>query len=320
MKWRRSNILIAFIMGVLSANSIGLVFAGTGPAVSAVDASHTPKPSIGIGYEVVAGNVSVVKGLDGFAGGNVAVSSGADGLLIVDDMLQGFERKLEHIFSGLKKCAECGDLKYLINTHWHSDHTGTNEYFGGKAVVIAHETVRSLMAVEQHMKSFNKVVPATKHSGLPDITFTTKSSVYFNGEEIELIHFPKSHTSGDIVVYFKQSKVLHLGDLYFNGMFPFIDLEHGGNVKGMISSIEAVLKHYPADIKIIPGHGAVTDMMELQSFLQMLKETTKTVEESKMAGMSLQSVQKQGLNQRWASWEWDFISTETWIKLVYNSL
>ena len=141
-----------------------------------------------------------------------------------------------------------------------------------------------------------------------------------DGEEIELTHFPKSHTSGDIVAYFKQSKVLHLGDLYFNGMFPFIDLEHGGNVKGMISSVEAVLEHYPADTKIIPGHGAVTDMMELRSFLQMLKETTEAVEKSKKAGMSLQSVQKQGLNERWASWAWSFISTETWIALVYNSL
>ncbi len=320
MKPRKSSVLIILIMGVLFANSLGSVFAGAGSGASATGETKTSKQPITIGYEVVAGNVLVVKGLDGFAGGNVAVLPGADGLLIVDDMLHGFERKLEQVFSAVKRCDDCGDLKYIINTHWHSDHTGTNEYFGGKAVVVAHEAVRFLLADKQEIKSLEKVVPATKPTGLPDITFTTKSSVYFNGEEIELTHFPKSHTSGDIAVYFKEANVLHLGDLYFSGMFPFIDLEHGGNVQGMINSIEAVLEQYPADTKIIPGHGVVTGMTELRVFLQMLQETTKTVEKSKKAGMSLKSVQKQGLNKRWASWAWDFISTDTWIALVYNSL
>ena len=279
-----------------------------------------PGPSVTIENKAVSGNVSVVMGVNGFAGGNVGVSSGPDGLLIVDSMLAGFQHKLENVLSVLKTCADCGDLKYLINTHWHSDHTGTNEHFGGAPVLIAHETVRPLLATEQKIKAFDMVVPATKPAGLPDITFAKKSSVYFNGEEVELRHFPKSHTSGDIVAYFKQSKVLHLGDLYFNGMFPFIDLEHGGNVKGMISSIEAVIEQYPADTKIIPGHGAVSDMKALRFFLQMLKETTKAVEASKNSGMSLQATKKLGLDKQWKSWEWQFINTDTWIALIYNSL
>jgi len=318
MKLRKINIRIVFLIGLFSINSVGLVFAGAAPATA--DHTHEQKPSIALGHEIVAGNVSVVMGMNGFAGGNVAVLSGLDGLLIVDDMLPGFQHKLENVLNVLKKCEDCGDLKYLINTHWHFDHTGTNEHFGSEAIIIAHETVRSLLEIEQKIKALDMVVPATKPAGLPDITFTKKSSIYFNDEEIELRHFPKSHTSGDIVAYFKQSKVLHLGDLYFNGMFPFVDLEHGGNVKGMINSIEFVLEHYPSDTKIIPGHGAVTDMVKLQSFLQMLKETTKEVKQSKKTGMSLPSIQKQGLNERWSSWSWEFISTKTWIAQVFNSL
>lgn len=316
MKLKKINIFIVFVIGILSVNSIGLTFAGA----STSDHKHAQKPSIALGHEVVGGNVSVVMGVDGFAGGNVAVLSGSDGLLIVDDLLPGFQHKLENVLSTLKKCADCGDLKYVINTHWHFDHTGTNEHFGSDATLIAHETVRSLLAVEQKLKAFDMVIPATKPAGLPDITFVNKSSIYFNGEEIELTHFPKSHTSGDIVAYFKQSKVIHLGDLYFNGMFPFIDLEHGGNVKGLINSIESIVEYYPADTKVIPGHGAVTDMLKLHSYLEMLKETTKKVETSKKAGMSLQSIQKQGLDERWASWSWEFVNTETWITLVFNSL
>lgn len=317
VKSRKNNLIQAFAVGALFANSMGIAFAGTS---ADHEHTHTSEPSITIGHKVVNGNVSVIMGLDGFAGGNVGVSSGPDGLLIVDDMLPGFEHKLEDVLDTLKTCQDCGDLKYLINTHWHFDHAGNNEHFGDDTVLIAHESARALMAVEQNIKALNMAVPATKKGGLPDFTFVKKSSVHFNGEEIELMHFPNSHTSGDIAAYFKQSKVLHLGDLFFNGMFPFIDLEHGGNVKGMIKSIKTVLESYPADIKIIPGHGAVTDMKQLRSFLQMLEETTKVVQKAKNAGINLQAIQKQGLNERWDSWAWPFISTETWIAQVYKSL
>lgn len=324
MKLTANNVLIAFIIGLLLISNMGLVFAGTGsapdPLTIDTDHTHAQKKSVTIGHKMVGGNISVVMGLDGFAGGNVAVSSGLDGLLIVYDILQGFEHKLENILSALKKCEDCGNLKYLINTHGHFDHTGTNEYFGSNTVLIAHEAVPSLLAAEQELKAFNMVIPATRPVGLPDITFTNKSYIYFNGEEIELTHYPNSHTSGDIIVYFKQSGVLHLGDLFFNGMFPFIDLEHGGNIKGMISSTEKILEHYPADTKIIPGHGAVANMIDLRLYLQMLKETSREVEKSKKAGMSLESIQNQGLDKRWSSWSWKFVSTETWIALIYNSL
>lgn len=289
-------------------------------APSAHDHTHVPGPNVAIGAQAVSGNVSVVMGLNGFAGGNVGVSSGPDGLLVIDDLVPGFQHKLADVLSTMKTCADCGDLKYLINTHWHFDHTGNNEHFGAAPVVIAHDTVRPLLAAPQELKMFKMKFPAKSAAGLPDVSFATEATVHFNGEKIALTHFPKSHTSGDIAVYFTQSKVLHLGDLYFNGMFPVIDLEHGGNVKGMITSVQAVLKNYPADTKVIPGHGAVTDMKEVRTYLEMLTATTKTVEQAKKAGKSLEAAQKQGLDKRWASWAWNFVPQEVWIAMIYNSL
>lgn len=316
LKHKKPNFFLTIIATTLLLSST-LAFAGASHADS-----HTSeaKGDIKIGHQKVSKNISVVMGLNGFAGGNVAVLFSKEGLLVVDDMLPGFHHKLQKVLNTISECESCAKVKYLINTHWHFDHTGTNEYFGGEAVVISHKNVRELLKNKQTLKAFNIVVPATKSAGLPDITFTTSSAVHFNGEEIELIHFPKSHTSGDIVVYFKSSNVLHLGDLYFNGMFPFVDLEFGGNVKGMIKSVEAILKTYPSDTIIIPGHGKVSNMSELATFLTMLKETTKEVQSYKQNGMSLESIQEKGLNKRWDSWVWDFINTKTWISLVYNSL
>jgi len=311
-----------FVLTLCSAVAFSTVATGSfaGAGSGGHDHTHVPGPSVAIGAVEVGGNVSVVMGLDGFAGGNVGVLSGPDGLLIVDDMLAGFEHKLENVLSTLKTCADCGTLKYLINTHWHFDHTGNNDHFGGGAVLVTHDTVRPLFQKEHNIEAINLIVPEKTRDGLPDITFAQNASIYFNDEEIELTHFPKSHTSGDVVVFFKGSNVIHMGDLYFNGMFPFIDLDSGGNVKGMIRSAEAALKRYPADAKVIPGHGPVSDMKGLRSYLDMLKQTTEVVEAAKKAGKSLEETQKQGLDERWASWAWSFVSTETWIALIYNSL
>jgi len=314
-----TRIALALCSGLVLSTVAMPALAGSESAPSNHGHSHTPGPSVAIGTVAVNGAVSAVMGLDGFAGGNVGVSSGPDGLLVIDDMLPGFQSKLEGVLGQLKTCMDCGDLKYLINTHWHFDHAGNNDYFGGAPVLIAHESVRPLLASPQDMKAFNMVVPAKTRAGLPDMTFAKRASVYFNGEEVTLTHFPKSHTSGDIIVHFTKSNVVHMGDLYFNGMFPFVDLDHGGSVQGLIKSIEAAVKRYPADAHVIPGHGPLSGMEGVKAFLEMLKSTTRTVEKAKAAGMSLEQVQKQGLDERWTSWAWEFISTDTWIALIYKS-
>ncbi|MBL4613705.1 MAG: MBL fold metallo-hydrolase [Magnetovibrio sp.] len=310
-------IVMALTSVTLLGASVGVALAGAG---AKLDHTHVPGPSVSVGAEKVGGSVSVVMGLDGFAGGNVGVSTGPDGMLVIDDMMPGFQHKLEDVLRTLKTCAACGDLKYLINTHWHFDHAGNNEHFGAKAVLITHETVRPLFQKQHEYPEMKMVVAKKTRAGMPDITFAQKASIYFNGEEIELTHFPKSHTSGDVAAHFKASNVVHLGDLYFNQMFPFVDLDNGGNVMGLISSIERILDIYPVDVKVIPGHGPVSDMAQVKAYLAMLKETSGVVKATKQAGKTLEQIQAQGLDEKWKSWTWSFISTDTWIAQIYNSL
>ncbi|MCW8914422.1 MAG: MBL fold metallo-hydrolase [Magnetovibrio sp.] len=314
---RTTSFFVSLATAAFFCSASTVAQAGAGHAA---DHSHVPGPSVKVGASEVNGNVSVVMGLDGFAGGNVGVLTGPDGLLIVDNFMPGFQHKLEHALNTLKTCSDCGDLKYLINTHWHFDHSGNNDHFGDNAVLITHETVRPLYQKQHDYPEMKMVVPKKTRAGMPDITIAQKATIYFNGEEIELMHYPKSHTSGDVAVYFKGSNVVHLGDLYFNGTFPYVDLDNGGNVLGMTATIEAALEHYPADAKVIPGHGPVSGMVELKAYLDMLKETTEIVRDAKNAGMSLEEVQKKGLDERWSSWSWVFISTDAWIAQVYNSL
>lgn len=294
--------------------------AGAGPAPNDHSHTHAPEPMVEVGLTKLSDNVSVIMGTTGFAGGNVGVSSGPDGVLIVDDLLPGFEKRLEAALAGIPDCEDCTQPKYLINTHWHFDHVGTNDHFGGPAVLIAHENVRPLLATAQEFKSMGMKFEPKTEAGLPEVTFAQKASVHFNGEEIELAHFPASHTTGDIVAYFKSSNVLHTGDLFFNGMFPFVDFEHGGSIKGMIKSVEMLLVKYPDDVTIIPGHGDIANKAELRTFLSMLKETTSVVEAAKAKGLSLAEIQKAGLDEKWSSWSWGFVSVEGWIAMVYNSL
>jgi len=294
-----------------------LILAGFG-AINAARAK-SDKPEITIGVVPVAGPITMLIGVGGFSGGNVGVSAGPDGLLIIDDKLKPFSKKLEARLDALKTCSECGDLKFLINTHWHGDHTGGNAYFGGQAVIVAHDNVRKLMAAPQEIKIFKMKMPAAPDQALPVITYRNSVSVHFNGEEIRIIHFPNGHTDGDSVIHFTKSNVLHLGDQFFNGLFPFIDVEHGGNVVTMTRNVGEMIDMFPADAKIIPGHGPLGDVNDLKTMLAMMKATTKIVQDRMKAGKSLKEIQAAGLPEKWKSWSWR-ISTETWIAVIYNSL
>ena len=265
----------------------------------------------------VAGNVSVLMGVGGFSGGNVGVSAGEDGLLIIDDKLAPMSEKLEAKLAAMNK----GDVKFLINTHWHFDHTGANGVFGSKkAIIVAHENVRKLLESPQELKAFNMKLPASPKEALPTITFKQSTSLHFNGEEIQVIHMPNGHTDGDSVIYFTNSNVLHMGDHFFNHLFPFIDLEHGGSVKGMARNVAQAIDRFPADAKVIPGHGALGSMEDLKAFHEMLVATTKIVEDHMKAGKSLEQIQVEGLPKKWDSWQWEFFDTKGWIGIVHTSL
>jgi glyoxylase-like metal-dependent hydrolase (beta-lactamase superfamily II) len=260
----------------------------------------------------VAGNVYMLEG----AGGNIGVSVGPDGILIVDDQFAPLADKIKAV---LKTLGE-GKLKFVLNTHYHGDHTGGNVVFGPDAPIIAQTNVRKRLSEEQKSKFFNRTTPPSPREALPVITFDQAVSVFFNGDEIKVIHFPHGHTDGDSVIFFTGSNVVHMGDDFFAGKFPVVDLEAGGDVEGMTKNVGDILSKLPADVKIIPGHGPLSDVAGLKAFHRMLVETTDIVRKRMATGKTLDQIKAEGLPEEWKSWGSGFIKTEVWITLVYNSL
>ena len=249
----------------------------------------------------VAGNIYV---LDSDAGGNIGLSIGDDGVLMIDDQ---FLPLAEKIRAATRKLTE-GKLKFLINTHHHGDHTNGNPAFGKDAPIVAHSNVRK------------RLVGQLSGPALPVITFNDSLTIHFNGEEIEVFHLSRGHTDGDSIIYFKGSNVVHMGDQFFAGRFPYVDLNSGGNPEGYMKNVVQVIDRLPADVKVIPGHGPVSTLADLKQFEGMLGETISHIRELKKSGKTLAQAKQAGLPAKWDSWSGGFISTEYWIEIVYNSL
>jgi glyoxylase-like metal-dependent hydrolase (beta-lactamase superfamily II) len=240
------------------------------------------------------------------AGGNIGVSAGADGLLIVDDQ---FAPLAERIAAALKEINP-GPLKFVLNTHFHGDHTGGNAHFGREAPIIAHENVRKRLGGK----------PGESKPGLPVVTFEEGLSIHFNGEEIKVVHLPLGHTDSDSIIKFTGANVIHFGDSFFSGRFPNIDLNGGGDVRGYIHNVEEALKWVPADAKLIPGHGPLSTIKELKEFHEMLVETSGIVDKAIAAGKSLEQVKADGLPDKWKSWGVPTLNTDRWLEILYKGL
>jgi len=260
----------------------------------------------------VAGNVYMLEG----SGGNIGVSVGDDGLLIVDDQFAPLADKIKAALKGIadKK------LHFILNTHWHGDHTGGNVAFGPEATIIAHDNVRKRLATEQKSAVFNRTTPPSPKEALPVITFDHTLTVHFNGEEIRAIHFPQGHTDGDSVVFFTSSNVVHLGDDFFAGRFPFVDLESGGSVEGLVRNIGEIITKIPEGAKLIPGHGPISTLDDLKSYHRMLQQTTEIVRQKIAAGKTLEQIKSEGLPEEWKPWGEGFIKTDRWVETIYRSL
>lgn len=260
----------------------------------------------------VAGNVYMLEG----AGGNIGVSVGADGILIVDDQFAPLADKIKASLQSLNP----GKLRFVLNTHFHGDHTGGNAAFGREGTIIAHDNVRKRLSTDQYSTIFKRTTPASPKEALPVITFNQSLTVHFNGEEIRAIHFPQGHTDGDSVIFFTTSNVVHLGDDFFAGRFPFVDLDSGGNVEGLTKNIGELITKIPATAKLIPGHGPISTLEDLKTYHRMLVETTEIVRKKIAAKKSLEEIKKEGLPAEWDSWGTGFIKTDLWIELVHRSL
>ena len=257
----------------------------------------------------VKGNIYMLNG----TGGNVGVSLGEDGVLIVDDK---FAPLAEKIRAALKSVGG-GDLKFILNTHWHGDHTGGNVVFGPEAPIIAHTNVRKRLTGEL-AAAVRNAQPAPKDAW-PVVTFDESLSVHFNGEEIKATHLPRGHTDGDSVIFFTQSNVVHMGDHFFAGRFPFVDLGSGGDVEGLKNNIGSIISKLPADMTIIPGHGPISKLDDLKTYHRMLVETTERVQAAMRAGKSLAQIKAEGPADEWKDWGAGFINADRWIETIHRS-
>ena len=248
----------------------------------------------------VSGSISMLIG----SGGNIGVSAGNDGILIIDDQYAPLATKIKAALAALGSDTP----KFLLNTHFHGDHTGSNADFGAASIIVAHENVRSRLVAEDS--------PAL---ALPVVTFDDNVTLHFNGEDITLIHMPNGHTDTDSVVMFEGSNVVHMGDHFFNGAFPFIDLANGGTVQGYLRNLEKALSWIADDTAVIPGHGPLGDKDALLSFYNVVKDTSIAIRVKKSQRMSKEEIVAAGLGDEYASWGQGFINEQRWIETVFDS-
>ncbi|GAA6206247.1 MULTISPECIES: MBL fold metallo-hydrolase [Thalassotalea] len=249
-----------------------------------------------------AGDVYMLTG----AGGNIGVLATEKGLLLVDDQFQPLAEKIESAMQSIKN----NQLRYVVNTHYHGDHTGSNSYFSHKAPIFAHENVRHRLTDKENHDV----------NSLPVVTYKDGLNIYLANENIQLTHLPSGHTDGDTIVYFKEANVIHTGDLFFEIGFPYIDLDSGGSVKGYLANVKKIIEQLPDDVVVIPGHGKLTNKAEFNAFAQMIDFSIKRVEKALSEGKSEEDILQMGIGEKYKSKSWSFISEEKWLKTLVKDL
>ncbi len=252
------------------------------------------------------------------SGGNIGVLVGDDGLLVVDDQ---YAPLAERIKSALKALSD-EPVRYMLNTHWHFDHTGGNEAFGESgAVIVAHDNVRKRMGRDEFMKLLKQDIPASPEIALPAITFSRNMTFHFGGQTVAVYHAPRAHTDGDAFVHFADANVIHAGDVFWNGTYPFIDTGSGGGLEGTIDATKRMLALANDDTKIIPGHGPLGSKQDLQVYLEMLETTHERLTKYLDQQMSLnQVVFKRPLKDLDEKWGKGFIDPERFVRILYTDM
>ena len=286
---------------------LAVLLIGAAPAAAQQDMSK-----VEIKVERLAPGVAVLFG----AGGNIGLSFGADGNVLIDDQFAPLTAK---ILAAVRSIGP-GPVKFVVNTHWHGDHSGGNENLGkAGAVIVAHDNVRRRMSVDQFSKRFGKTAAAPK-AALPVVTFGQGVTLNFNGDEVQIVHVPGAHTDGDSLVYWKKAKVLHMGDTFFHKIsLPFIDLESGGSIDGAIAAVSAGLALAVPDAKIIPGHGPMATRGDLEAYRAMLVDVRGKVAAAKAAGKSLAQIKAANPAKRYEV-AGGFILADAFVETVYASI
>ena len=251
-------------------------------------------------------------------GGNIGLSIGADGAFIIDDQFAPLSDKIQAAIAKLTD----KPVRFVVNSHWHGDHAGGNEPFGkAGAIIVAHENVRERLVAGRPAAGEQAAIPPAPAAALPVVTFADGVAFYWNGQTIEVSHVAPSHTDGDSIIFFKQANVVHTGDSYINGGYPFVDAASGGKIGGFISNTEKLLAMIDDNTKIIPGHGPVSSKADVVKFLEVLKLSHQRIGDLKKQGKSLQQVQAaKPMAEYDAQWGAGFMSPDRWIEGVYNTL
>ena len=263
----------------------------------------------------VSGNVYMLEG----SGGNIAASVGDDGIAIVDDQFAPLADKIRAALKGITD----KPLRFIINTHYHFDHTGGNLPLHD-ATIIAQDNVRKRLAQANVVGNGGTAMkmdqPANPQEALPVITFGHDVTLHVNGEDIRALHAPSGHTDGDSIVFFPKSNVVHFGDDFVRYGFPFIDINGGGSSKGMIAALENAMTQLPKDVKVIPGHGQLSNLDDVRAYVTMLQETRSAVEKGVKAGKTLEQLKQEKVLEPWAKWSGQMISTDLFVETLYNEL
>jgi glyoxylase-like metal-dependent hydrolase (beta-lactamase superfamily II) len=282
------------------------VFTVLAAALSAPVMAQTDFEKVDIVTTKVAGTVYMLTG----AGGNIGVSAGEDGIVIIDDQFAPLAPKIKAALASITD----KPIRFVVNTHYHGDHTGGNEVFGREGPIIAHENVRKRLAAGSGQ------TPPAQKGALPVVTFNSSATIHVNGEDIRAVHFPSGHTDGDSVIWFTKSGVVHMGDHFFHDRFPYVDIAGGGTVRGLTANIEMIVGTLPDGVKIIPGHGPLADKASLQRYLAMLKGTTAAVNDAIRAGKTLDQMKAENVLGPWSSCSWQCISSERFLQTLDKEL
>jgi cyclase len=251
-------------------------------------------------------------------GGNIAVSVGEDGVILVDDQFAPLSPKILAAVAKLSK----KPLRFVINTHWHGDHVGGNENMtGAGAVIVAHENVRKRMSTKQFLKSWNMTTEAQPKAALPVVTFTSDIAFHFNGETVHVIHLDPAHTDGDSFVWFEKANVVHTGDVFSTVGYPIVDLDSGGSYFGFIAAADRFLATGDAKTRLVPGHGAVSSKADVQAWKTMLTTIGDRVKKGRDQKQSLDQIKaSKPTGEYEARYGKGFMKSDRLLETVYQSL
>ncbi len=290
-------ILVAILVALTALTAL--------PAQSQQDFS-----SVEIGTTQVAPGIYMLTG----SGGNIGVTVGADGVMVIDDQYAPLTDKILAAIRAITPQS----VRFVLNTHWHGDHTGGNENLGrAGALIVAHENVRERLSVDQVLDRFGQAfeTPAAPAGAWPVVTFDQTATFHMNGEEVHAFHVPNAHTDGDAIIHFRSSNVLHMGDTYFSGRFPFIDTGSGGSIGGAIAAHDRALDIADADTRIIPGHGPLSNSEELREARRMLQTVRDRVAAAVAQGRSLEEITSMNPG---AEWEEGNVASQGQVRLIQS--